>query len=266
MEECTVKRGIIALGVVGLVVLVGVGGCGVEIVDTGHRGVKTTFGEVQSESLPEGLYFYNPLTSNIIELDTRVQRWDDQTQAYTKDVQQAEIKFAVNYRLHQNKAHLAFKEVGVDWSEKLMPQIVLGTIKNEIGQWNAVDIVANRADVQNKITATVVNALLTKNIDVERFEITNIDYDAAFERAVEQKVIAQQEAIREQNRTKQIEEQARQKVLQAEAEAKSIQIRAQALEQNAKLVEWEAVQKWDGKLPQYMLGGGAMPFIQLDKK
>lgn len=260
------KKTLIAAAVLALAVLVGVTGCGVEIVDTGHRGVKTRFGEVVSESLPEGLYFYNPLTSNIIELDTRVLRWDEQTQAYTKDVQQAEIKFAVNYRLHQNKAHIAFKDVGVEWANKLMPQIVYGAIKNEIGQWNAVDIIANRAEVQNKISNTIVSALLTKNIDVERFEITNIDYDAAFERAVEQKVIAQQEAIREQNRTKQIEEQARQKVLQAEAEAKSIQIRAQALERNAKLVEWEAVQKWDGKLPQYMLGGGAVPFIQLDKK
>jgi hypothetical protein len=80
---------------------------------------------------------------------------------------------------------------------------------------------------------------------------------------VEQKVIAQQKAIEEQNRTKQIEEQARQKVLSAEAEAKSIQIRAQALERNAKLVEWEAVQKWNGVLPQYMLGSGATPFINL---
>ena len=80
---------------------------------------------------------------------------------------------------------------------------------------------------------------------------------------MEQKVIAQQKAIEEQNRTKQIEEQARQKVLSAEAEAKSMQIRAEALEQNAKLVEWEAVQKWNGVLPQYMLGGGAVPFINL---
>jgi prohibitin 2 len=236
--------------------LVGLTGCGVEIVDTGHRGVKTRFGEVVSESLPEGLYFYNPLTSNIIEMDTRVQRWDDSTESYT-------VKFAVNYRPHQERIHLIFKNVGKDWQQRLMPQIVIGSIKNEFGQWNAVDIIANRAAVQNKITVSIAAALKTKDIDVERFEITNIDYDPAFEKAVEQKVIAQQEAIREQNRTKQIEEQARQKVVSAEAEAKSIQIRAQALEKNAKLVEWEAVQKWDGKLPQYMLGGGAVPFIQI---
>ena len=48
-----------------------------------------------------------------------------------------------------------------------------------------------------------------------------------------------------------------------EAEAKSMQIRAEALEQNAKLVEWEAVQKWNGVLPQYMLGNGTMPFLNL---
>ena len=51
-------------------------------------------------------------------------------------------------------------------------------------------------------------------------------------------------------------------VLAAEAEAKSMQIRAEALEKNAKLVEWEAVQKWDGKLPVYSMGG-AVPFIQM---
>ena len=33
---------------------------------------------------------------------------------------------------------------------------------------------------------------------------------------------------------------------------------------NAKLVEWEAVQKWNGILPQYMLGSGATPFINLN--
>jgi regulator of protease activity HflC (stomatin/prohibitin superfamily) len=79
---------------------------------------------------------------------------------------------------------------------------------------------------------------------------------------VEAKMVAIQKAIEEKNRTVQIDEQAKQTVLKAEAEAKSMQIRARALEQNPKLTEWEAVQKWNGTLPQYMLGG-AVPFINL---
>ena len=39
-------------------------------------------------------------------------------------------------------------------------------------------------------------------------------------------------------------------------------IRANALTKNKALVEYEAVQKWDGKLPEYMMGN-SIPFINL---
>jgi regulator of protease activity HflC (stomatin/prohibitin superfamily) len=240
-----------------------IAGCGIKVVDTGQRGVKTRFGEITSTSLPEGLYFYNPITSNIIEIDTRVQRQDGDTESYTRDVQQAHIKYTLNYRLQQDKAHIVYRDVGRDWEQKLIPQVVLGTLKEVVGKWDAVDLIANRDKAGQSAFEAIRNNLAERNVEVSRFEITDISYTHEFENSVEAKVIAQQRAIEEQNRTKQIEEQARQKVLSAEAEAKSMQIRAQALEQNAKLVEWEAVQKWNGVLPQYMLGNGTMPFINL---
>ncbi|HKU91149.1 MAG TPA: prohibitin family protein [Steroidobacteraceae bacterium] len=246
------------------VVVVSVAGCGIKVVDTGQRGIKTRFGEVVSESLPEGLYFFNPFTSAVVEMDTRVQRQDGETDTYTRDVQQAAIKYTLNYRLQQNAAHLMYRDIGRDWEQKLIPQVVLGTLKEVVGKWDAVDLIANRDKAGNTAFEAIRGNLAERNVEVSRFEITDIAYTHEFENSVEQKVIAQQKAIEEQNRTKQIEEQARQKVLSAEAEAKSIQIRAQALERNAKLVEWEAVQKWNGVLPQYMLGGSATPFINLN--
>jgi prohibitin 2 len=253
----------VAIAIVAIVVL-SVAGCGIKVVDTGQRGIKTRFGEVVSESLPEGIYFYNPITSNVIEMDTRVQRQDSETDTYTRDVQQAAIKYTLNYRLQQNAAHLVYRDVGRDWEQKLIPQVVLGTLKEVVGKWDAVDLIANRDKAGESAFQAIKENLAERNVEVSRFEITDITYTHEFENSVEQKVIAQQRAIEEQNRTKQIEEQARQKVLSAEAEAKSMQIRAQALEQNAKLVEWEAVQKWNGVLPQYMLGGGTTPFINLN--
>jgi regulator of protease activity HflC (stomatin/prohibitin superfamily) len=246
------------------IVVVSVAGCGIKVVDTGHRGIKTTFGKVVSESLDEGIYFYNPITSNIVEMDTRVQRQDGETDTYTRDVQQAAIKYTLNYRLQQNAAHIMYRDIGRDWDQRLIPQVVLGTLKEVVGKWDAVDLISNRDKAANTAFEQIRSNLGERNVEVSRFEITDIAYTREFENSVEQKVIAQQKAIEEQNRTKQIEEQARQKVLSAEAEAKSMQIRAEALEQNAKLVEWEAVQKWNGVLPQYMLGSGATPFINLN--
>jgi prohibitin 2 len=246
------------------IVVVSVAGCGIKVVDTGHRGIKTTFGKVVSASLDEGIYFYNPITSTIVEMDTRVQRQDGETDTYTRDVQQAAVKYTLNYRLQQNAAHLMYRDIGRDWEQRLIPQVVLGTLKEVVGKWDAVDLIANRDKAANAAFESIRTNLGERNVEVSRFEITDIAYTREFENSVEQKVIAQQKAIEEQNRTKQIEEQARQKVLSAEAEAKSMQIRAQALEQNAKLVQWEAVQKWNGVLPQYMLGGAATPFINLN--
>lgn len=253
----------LAVAVIAIVV-VSVAGCGIKVVDTGHRGIKTTFGKVVSTSLDEGIYFYNPITSTIVEMDTRVQRQDGETDTYTRDVQQAAIKYTLNYRLQQNAAHIMYRDIGREWEQKLIPQVVLGTLKEVVGKWDAVDLISNRDKAANTAFDQIRANLAERNVELSRFEITDIAYTREFENSVEQKVIAQQKAIEEQNRTKQIEEQARQKLLSAEAEAKSMQIRAQALEQNAKLVQWEAVQKWNGVLPQYMLGGAATPFINLN--
>ena len=95
-----------------------------------------------------------------------------------------------------------------------------------------------------------------------RVEISNIDYSDEFEKAVEAKVTAVQRGSEAENKTRQIAQEAKQKVISAKAEAESMAIRAQALTQNRALVEYEAVQKWDGKLPVYMLGG-ATPFINV---
>jgi len=245
------------------ILVVSVAGCGIKVVDTGHRGIETRFGKVVSESLPEGFYWFNPLTSAVVEIDTRIQRSDGETDTYTRDVQQAVIKYTLNYRLQQNAAHLMYRDIGRDWEQKLIPQVVLGTLKEVVGKWDAVDLISNRDKAATTAFNQIRENLSEHNVEVLRFEITDIAYTNEFENSVEQKVIAQQKAIEEQNRTKQIEEQARQKVMSAEAEAKSMQIRAEALEQNAKLVEWEAVQKWNGVLPQYMMGGGTVPFINL---
>ena len=252
----------VAIAIIAILV-VSIAGCGIKVVDTGHRGIETRFGKVVSESLPEGFYWFNPLTSAVVEIDTRIQRSDGETDTYTRDVQQAAIKYTLNYRLQQNAAHLMYRDIGRDWEQKLIPQVVLGTLKEVVGKWDAVDLISNRDKAANTAFESIRDNLAKYNVEISRFEITDISYTKEFENSVEQKVIAQQKAIEEQNRTKQIEEQARQKVLSAEAEAKSMQIRAEALEQNAKLVEWEAVQKWNGVLPQYMLGGGSVPFINL---
>jgi regulator of protease activity HflC (stomatin/prohibitin superfamily) len=240
-------------------------GCGFEVVDTGNRGVLVRYGEVDlaAGSLPEGLHTYNPLTSDIIEMDTRILRWESKTNTYTRDVQQANITFVVNYRLSPTSAHIMYKEVGLEWHNTILDQAVVGELKKVVGQYDAVDLIANRGSATGKIQAAVTEALSRKDILITGFELVDISYLEDFEKAVEDKVVAKQRADEAVNKTKQIDEEAKQTIIAARAQAESMRIRANALAQNPALVQYEAVQKWNGQLPQYNLGGGAMPFISI---
>lgn len=237
-------------------------GCGMEMVDTGYRGVKTHFGKIIEQSFEEGFYFYNPFSMDFIEMDVRTQRIDGEGVAYTRDVQVASLKYTAMVNPIKSSVHFLYRDYGWDWQEKVLPQITSGAMKSVIGKWDAVDLIANREKARMEIEQLLRESTKDKYIEIIKFEITNIDYADEFEHAVERKVVAVQAAIEAQNKTVQITEEAKQQVISAKAEAESMRIRAQALAQNRNLVEYEAVQKWDGKMPVYLLSN-TTPFINI---
>ncbi len=237
----------------------------IAIVGVGQRGVKVTLGRVSPQSYTEGVHFVTPFISKIKTMDVKTQKRSVTTEVYTKDIQQARIAYVMNYNLQPTNAHNMYREVGVDYVEKVLLPVSEGTIKDVIGKWNAQDLVANRETATSDIYNKLVKQLEPKYINITGFQITDINYSEVFERAIENKVTAEQEALKAKNKTVQIQEEAKQKLISAEAEAKSMSIRANALTQNKALVEYEAVQKWDGKLPEYMMGN-SIPFINLKTK
>lgn len=232
------------------------------VVGAGERGVKVTLGKVSQESFGEGMHFITPYISKIVKMDVKTQKYSTQTHVYTKDIQQAKISYVVNYNLLADSAFRMYQEVGMDYVSKVINPVLEGTIKDVIGKWNAQDLVANREEATNDILVKLRDQLVDRYVNVTSFQIVDINYSEVFERAIESKVTAEQDALKAKNKTVQIQEEARQKVISAEAEAKSMSIRANALTQNKALVEYEAVQKWNGILPTYMMGN-SVPFINL---
>lgn len=254
------KKGLLLTVGIAALLVVGVTSS-IKVVDTGYRGIKTRFGKVIGESLPEGFYMYNPITSNIQEMDTKVQKYTVKMSTYTKDVQQADLVISVNTSLEPTKVHLLFQEIGMGYADKVIAPQISRAVKDTIGKWEADLLVSNREKATDEIFASLNEALLPYHINTQNVIIENIDYSSQFERAIEEKQIATQDAIKAKNRTKQVEEEANQKVLAAKAEAESMRIRSQALSQNQNLVAYEAVQKWNGKLPVNLYGSAPLPFI-----
>lgn len=241
-----------------------ISGCGFEVIDTGHRGVKTHFGKVVGEPLDEGLWFYNPITSSIVELNVQENKIEGIADSFTKDTQNVKVSYAIVFYPDHSQIHNIYQKFGKNWEEKLVTPAIQSATKDVVGQYVADDLVGKRDAIRMTAQKELTDKLKERNIIVTSMSIMNLDFDEAYETAVEQKVVAIQNALKAKNVTVQIEEQAKQTVASAKADAEAMKIKSQALAQNKGLIEYELAKKWDGKLPETMFGS-AIPMININK-
>jgi regulator of protease activity HflC (stomatin/prohibitin superfamily) len=234
-------------------------------INPGEAGFETQFGKIENrEILREGLHFYSIIGGDIVVYDCKNQIMKIKTEQYTKDIQQADTDISVTYNLNPSAIIDMHKNTGKDYENKLIAPAIIGCAKDVFGKWNATDVVAKREEATDFITNGLKEKLKPYGIHITLVELLDISFKPKFEDAVEAKQIAEQEANRAKNLTIKIREEAEQRIIAAQAEAKAMEVRAKALESNKSLVEYEAVMKWDGRLPQYMLGN-SVPFINVTK-
>lgn len=245
-----------------LLMLMSLVSCGFEVVDTGRRGVKVSYGKVIGEPLPEGLHFYSPFTEDIEEMNVREQAYEYKLESYSKDNQPINMTVVVVAGLIAKDATLVYAQYGDDFFEAIASKEIIGGIKDIVGKYTADNIVSQRGQLRAEATKYLSQKLAERHIIVSGVDFTNLKFDDAYEQAVQTKVVATQHAEASVNRTAQIEEEKKQVILTAQGEAESMRIKANALASNPKLVEYEAVLKWNGQLPNTMLGNST-PFINL---
>ena len=229
-------------------------------ISPGYRGVLVTLGKVDQQSHINGIGFKVPFVSKMYKMDVRTQKMSQKTATYTSDIQTAEIEYTFTYDLTPDNVHVLYETVGKDYESKKVVPVLNDVLKDVIGKWQAQELVSNRDKARVEALAGLQDKLDSRFFQNITLQFINIDYSDNFEGAIEDKVIAEQKAQEAVNNTNRIKEEANQKVITAKAEAEAMEIKAQALAKNKGLVEYEAVQKWNGQLPQYMMGD-AVPFI-----
>ena len=270
----SVSRGFLAIVFVGLVAVMGT--LSVSVVEEGYTGVKYQFGRVTEIGLEPGLNFKIPFIETIRMVDTREQMYETNTNAYTKDTQTVEnLQVKLNYIYDKGEIGNIIRNVGIQNVEtKLIIPQLQSTMKNEIGQVRAEDLVQNRSATQESIEEKMRESLASSGIIVVSFAMENIDFEDGFEEAIRAKVAAEQQALTMQNRTKEKEELGKQVVIEAQALADSERVKADAqayaieiiqrqLSASPEYIQLQQVEKWDGKLPQVM-GENVNPFVAMN--
>ena len=224
----------------------------IRIVGAGQKGVVTRLGEIQSDSLNEGIHLVLPFgIDQVWKQEVRIQKFESDADAASKDLQEVGATLAVNYRLQDDKVVDIYRNLGPYYRQRIIEPSIQETFKAVAAQFDAAELLQKRPEVKNNSLALLKERLEKHNIEVVDINIVNFNFSKEFDSAIEDKQVAQQEA-----------ERAGFRLETAKKEAEAIKIQAEALAQNEQLVEWEAVKKWNGILPK--VTGGATPFIDLN--
>lgn len=263
-EQQVLKTGKIVSHILGaiviLVVLFGTFGT----VGAGERGIKLRFGAATGAVVQPGLYFKAPFIEDVVTMNVQTQVENVDASAASKDLQNVATQVGLNYSINSNDVVSLYREVGVSYKTKIIDPAVQDAVKAATANFTAEELITKREAVKDNILEVLRQKFNGQHLDIVALNITNFKFSDSFENAIEAKVTAEQNALAAKNKLDQVKYEAEQRVAQAEGEAKAIAIQAQAIQSQggAEYVNLKAIEKWNGTLPQYMMGN-ATPFINI---
>lgn len=252
-----------------------------EIIPTGNTGVRTTFGQIDEQTVPQGFVWKIPFVQDIHTVNNKQQDarfssevWGEttnKTPVYASDI-------IVRYQINPANSAWIFANVS-DTNTLISQEIVASATKAAMVEMD-VDDVTNRAmiepKVKEKLIASINEAYGEDAIIILKVTINQMDFEAEYNAAIQQKSLAEQEQERQriENQTALEKAEAEKQVAitnaEATAEAKRIAAEADAA---ATLIKAEAqtaannmiresltdgvlqsmfYEKWNGELPKAM--------------
>ncbi|NGO38110.1 prohibitin family protein [Limisphaera ngatamarikiensis] len=242
----SLPRFLVAAGVLFLLVLLGAAGS--YIVPPGHRGVKVTLGKASDRFLPEGFGFKLPLVTRVVPVSVRQRTMPLRAECFSSDLQQVTLDLRVLYRIPERSVVTIYRQYAGDPFDSLIAPRVQEAVKEVTALLTAEQIVKNRGQVKLDALAGA-RQKIGDLLEVNDLVIRNIDLSEELERAIEAKMVAEQEAARARFVQMQTEIEAETAVIRAEGEAQAIRIRGEALRLNPEFLRLQLVEKWNGRSP-----------------
>lgn len=250
----------VVLGLVGLILLFG----SFTVVDAGERKVILRFGEV-SRVLDPGFHLKIPIVESIRRFVVQTQKVEREVAAGSRDLQTVGVTVAVNYNPLPESVGIIYEEIGMDYVGRIVDPAVQDVVKASISQFNAEALLTRRIEVKEDVETRLKERLVRSNINVTDISIVDFQFSAEFDAAIEQKVTAEQLALKAEQDLKRVEFEAQQRIEQSRAEAEAIRIQAQAVTQQGgkDYVELQRIEAWKAggsKVPMIVGGEGAFLF------
>lgn len=218
------------------------------IIETGERGVVLRLGEYKY-TMNEGLNFKAPFIDSVYKMQIRDRNYNSDVEVSSKDMQTIKISSSLVYSLDSQKVGDIYRRYGNNIESTIIKPTVAEVINATIAQYPIEEFVSKRDEISKRIMGTIRTRLSDIGIDIKSFLITNHDFSDDYNKAIEQKKIAEQAAITaEYNKQK------------AQLDSEANKYRNEGLSKYVLMEKF--LDKWDGHMPKVLTGNdGNMSMI-----
>lgn len=204
-----------------------------------------------------GVRFIFPMINNVKKYSVRVTKTDfNGIEGLSADSQTLLLNIVVNWKLDGTKLRDIYKNIQGPVEDTIMYNAVIDSSKSELGKFGIGDIAKNRDKLRIAIQDELTKRLSPNGVMINNISITNVDFNENYEKAIEQKMIAEQQALEAKN--------LKQKA-QYESEAKAIENRNLSQTITPLVLKQKWIEKWDGKLPQTITGQGTDMILNIQR-
>lgn len=236
------------------------------IIGAGERGVRLRFGAVIDQAIDEGLYLRIPIADTIKIMDVKIQKDEVSASAASKDLQEVRSTVALNYHINPDMVTNIYQTVGMEYNMRIIAPAIQESVKAATAEFTAEELITRRSEVRERISTLLTEKIEKRGFIVDEFNLIDLDFSHAFNKAIEAKVTAEQNALKAENDLKRVEFEAKQKVTQATADAEAIRIQAQAITQQGgkDYVNLQWIEAWrhgGAEVPDMIIGEGGANFL-----
>ncbi len=232
-------------------------------IKSGEVGIRIRFGKVLDRKVNEGFNFQVPIVERIEKVDIKVQKSSVETSSSSKDLQEVQMSIAVNYRIDSERVIELYKNVGMNYRSIILEPAIEESIKAVTSQYTAEELITNRSEVSQKCMEELSKKVEKYGILVKDFNITNFSFSPEFDRAIEEKQVAEQKVLTAKQELEKEKIEAEKKIVVAEAEKKANELKQKTLTDN--IIKEKFIDKWNGELPKVIGTNGIFDISQFIK-
>ncbi|MEZ2235699.1 MULTISPECIES: prohibitin family protein [unclassified Microcoleus] len=241
------------------------------VINPGEAGVVSVLGKATDGALLEGFHLRPPLISKVDVYDVTVQKFEVPAQSATKDLQDLNASFAINFRLDPARVVDIRRTQGTldNIVAKIIAPQTQEAFKTAAALRTAEQSITQRSELKRDFDTALKERLSKYDVIVLDTSVVNIRFSTDFAKAVEEKQVAEQRAQRAVYVAQEAEQQAQADINRAQGRAEAQRLLAETLKaQGGDLVlQKEAIEAWrsgGAQMPKVLVmgsGSSRVPFI-----